>query len=829
MYKNYSDQSLLQVCAAVCFALSILFSNSGRILTAAEVMEITPETRQPISGKEADWIDGDYVLQNENLIAVIARPGALRDANMTVRGVGACLIDLTRREEWSDQLSCYYPGAGRYLFHDAGSVEFGVDESGEAYWKCQSSASVAGDGSVAELEYRLANADHSIKVSLTIKEPKKDKVKPIDGVRADRTFAFKSIESEGVAYCEDFSFRQTYGFKNIVSQKAAGWSSDRMRQLLYGAEALEELEESGAVRWRTEVIPAASPLDLWGILKGGAPQEISIVGAVGDQPRIELRLDDRDEATGKVTKSWMVSESGVSTVHLPPGEYKLIINAIGHEEKQVDLQVGTEAAKHQFQAGKATSVRLTVTDEQGTGIPCKATFFGKQKADGSETANPVFGIDSQSGSVGNCVYSADGTILRSIPAGAYDVLISRGPEYDVEYREIEVKPGQQITVTATMHRVVNTAGWVSAELHSHSSPSGDNTSDQLGRVENLLCEHLEFAPCTEHQRIESYDDQLEILGAMHLMATCSGMELTGSLLPINHQNAFPLKWSPRKQDGGGPRTDNQDPVNQIARLAMWDEGSDKIVQSNHPNMRQMLTDRNLDGEEDGGFAKMLDFMDVIEVHPPELIFLNQEQTDALKNPDSNRMLPWMKLIASGRRIPGVVNTDAHYNFHGSGSLRNWIRCSTDVPSEIKTAEMTQRLESGQIVMSTGPFMTVKLKHPSTDRVAQIGDTISLPEGKATLDVEIQCANWLDVNRVEVFIDGQMQPELSRTRTDHPDQFGQGVVKFQKSLPIQVESDAFIIVAAIGERLQLGRVMGDKEGKRAPVVVSNPIFIEVESK
>ena len=126
-------------------------------------------------------------------------------------------------------------------------------------------------------------------------------------------------------------------------------------------------------------------------------------------------------------------------------------------------------------------------------------------------------------------------------------------------------------------------------------------------------------------------------------------------------------------------------------------------------------------------------------------------------------------------------------------------------------------------------MTVKLKHPSTDRVAQIGDTISLPEGKATLDVEIQCANWLDVNRVEVFIDGQMQPELSRTRTDHPDQFGQGVVKFQQSLPIQVESDAFIIVAAIGERLQLGRVMGDKEGKRAPVVVSNPIFIEVESK
>ena len=57
-------------------------------------------------------------------------------------------------------------------------------------------------------------------------------------------------------------------------------------------------------------------------------------------------------------------------------------------------------------------------------------------------------------------------------------------------------------------------------------PQGDNTSDQLGRVENLVCEQIDFAPCTEHQRIESYDDQLEKLGAQEFMATCTGMELT---------------------------------------------------------------------------------------------------------------------------------------------------------------------------------------------------------------------------------------------------------------------------------------------------------------
>ena len=47
---------------------------------------------------------------------------------------------------------------------------------------------------------------------------------------------------------------------------------------------------------------------------------------------------------------------------------------------------------------------------------------------------------------------------------------------------------------AKLVRSVKTDGWISGDFHSHSSPSGDNTSSQLGRVLNLLCEHVEFAP-----------------------------------------------------------------------------------------------------------------------------------------------------------------------------------------------------------------------------------------------------------------------------------------------------------------------------------------------
>jgi hypothetical protein len=508
---------------------------------------------------------------------------------------------------------------------------------------------------------------------------------------------------------------------------------------------------------------------------------------------------------------------------LPPGRYRIKAEAIGHQPSEQEIVVGDEAAEHPFELGTATRVAVTITDEATQPIPCKVTFFGTETSSGDKTPDPEFGLDSQSGSVGNCVYTADGSFVRSIPPGSYDVLISRGPEYDVVFKRIDLEAGGEARIKATLRRVVDTTGWVSAELHSHSSPSGDNTSDQLGRVENLICEHLEFAPCTEHQRIESYDDQLEILGAEAYMATCSGMELTGSLLPINHQNAFPLKRSPYAQDGGGPRTSG-DPVNQIARLAMWDDNAVKVVQTNHPNMRQMLFDRDLDGTDDGGFSKMVDYMDIIEVHPPELIFLSDEETAALKDPDSNRMRPWMNLIRSGRRIPGVVNTDAHYNWHGSGSLRNWIRCSTDDPAEISIEEMIERLESGQIIMSTGPFMTVQLLHDDLESPAELGDEVEIKDDSAELAIKIQCANWLDVNRVEVFVNGERQPELSRTRATHGDAFGTGVVKFDQRLKVSLPPRSFIIVAAIGERLQLGRVMGTREGKRPPVVVSNPIYV-----
>ena len=56
----------------------------------------------------------------------------------------------------------------------------------------------------------------------------------------------------------------------------------------------------------------------------------------------------------------------------------------------------------------------------------------------------------------------------------------------------------------------------------------------------------------------------------------------------------------------------------------------------------------------------------------------------------------------------------------------------------------------------------------------------------------------------------------------------GVVKFDQRLELAIPENAFVIVAAIGQRLDLGRVMGKRYGRRPPVVVTNPIYVETSN-
>ena len=808
---------------AFCGALSVDATELTRLRKGAWD-EFVPR------GKEVDAIYGDLALRNEKVTLVIAAPLPTRNANMTVRDVGGGVIDFTQRHAANDQLSAFYPGGGSFKFHDMKQIM--VYRDGESVdWRAEAVRGKVVEARLRassgpcdfEVAYSLADGDDFVTVRSTYTNKGNEDVQVSlhDSLRADRTFQFNVDKATLTFSAADDWFQQAYGVQTLDAPPS--FTGTRSITIRY-ADKLVTLKptEKRVVQRRLFVQPHVAALQGQAArMLGRSVQAVRVAVADSQGPvrHAKLQLVHDGQTYPARTRS-----DGAAEFELPPGEWMVKVAAQGRppveQEFRVPANTNSPTTPHNVSVTMKPCgfVEGDIRDVDGRGVPCKVAFHGIEGAE-----SPDYGPDSSAYGVLNLQYTANGKFRAEIAPGQYEVLISRGPEHDMVAQVIQVQAEQTTPIRATLKRTVDTPGWISADFHSHSSPSGDNTGSQRGRVLNLLAEHIEFGPCTEHNRISTYTPHLREMGVEKLMATCPGMELTGGPLVINHQNAFPLKRAPRTQDGGGPVTDTN-PVVQIERLAMWDDASDKLVQTNHPNLVQIVGDKDQDGAYDGGFEGMLAFMDVIEVHPLSGIFTPPTK-DPAGRASRNPVFHWMQMLNLGHRIPGVINTDAHYNYHESGWRRNFMASDVDDPAKLKVAAIVKAGERGNIVMSNGPFLQVTMHAGSKQAIS--GDDIHVPSGEASVHVRVQCPNWLDINRVQVFVNGKPSESLNFTRRSHPEQFSDEVVKFDRRIPLQMKQDSHIIVAAAGEGLTLGRVMGPRYGKMMPVAVANPIFVDVD--
>ncbi|MDA0282150.1 MAG: hypothetical protein O3B86_02240, partial [Planctomycetota bacterium] len=141
----------------------------------------------------------------------------------------------------------------------------------------------------------------------------------------------------------------------------------------------------------------------------------------------------------------------------------------------------------------------------------------------------------------------------------------------------------------------------------------------------------------------------------------------------------------------------------------WDDRSEKLIQQNHPDMGWLYRDKDGNGEPDDGHPGIMPHIDVVEIHPvPDILTLDPFLTVSTYQ-GNNRIFNWLQLLNQGYRLAGVVNTDAHFNYHESGFLRNWIRSPTDDPAQIKPLDIVRAAEAGALIMSNGPFLEVEVR------------------------------------------------------------------------------------------------------------------------
>jgi hypothetical protein len=224
-------------------------------------------------------------------------------------------------------------------------------------------------------------------------------------------------------------------------------------------------------------------------------------------------------------------------------------------------------------------------------------------------------------------------------------------------------------------------------------------------------------------------------------------------------------------------------------------------------------------------------MNVMEIHPIDT-FLNPTRYDIRdgKAFGNQRTLNWLQLLNQGFRIYGVVNTDSHFNYHGSGGLRIWVKSSSDAPAAISSDEMRDHSRAGHIIMSNGPYLEVTFREAGNkDAGVFAGQDLHAASKKVTASIKVQCSNWFDIDTVIVLVNGRRSDKLTFSRDTHPAMFGsdKDVVKFHQDVNVDLIEDAHLIVLT-GHRTQLiGDVMGPMWGAQHPTAASNPVFIDID--
>lgn len=425
--------------------------------------------------------------------------------------------------------------------------------------------------------------------------------------------------------------------------------------------------------------------------------------------------------------------------------------------------------------GEVGSVMVTVR-EKGQAIPARVQVRGL-----SGTSDPDWGEDPDDGSALNAVHTRNGFVHGDLPPGRYRVIADRGFEYSAYETTVEVQAGQRALVSADLERVVDTRGWVSADLHLHAAPSPDAPQPLEDRVTALAASGVEVGVATDHNRVTDYGPVIDKLGLRPWVTSIVGDEVTTESTAFGHFNVFPL------EAGSEPlRYQSTSPAAILAearsRAPLFAEG---VVQINHPRMGDIgyFDVIRLDRDDVAGFEARtprapLDF-DTIEL-------FNGDDVASIGTVESI-MKDWMALIEAGHFITATGNSDSHrLSFHEPGLPRTLVASPSDDPASVDGKAVVRALRAGQAVVSSGPFVTLRVDEtPVGGRVAP---------GKHRVVARVQAPPWVDISYLEIVKKGK---SVARVEAPFSVAEGQGALRASIDIELELSEGDYVFAKAGG--------------------------------
>ena len=327
------------------------------------------------------------------------------------------------------------------------------------------------------------------------------------------------------------------------------------------------------------------------------------------------------------------------------------------------------------------------------------------------------------------------------------------------------------------------------------------------RIYEFVADDVQMIVATDHNVISDYEPYIRELNAGRYITSAIGDELTTGTW--GHFGAFPLPRDLERAGQGAVLVHHRQPADFFKDVRA--NAPDAIIDVHHPRIDAEIGyfdigqfDARSDRAGRPGFS--WDF-DAVEV-------MNGYQ-DPVRRSVDRVVDDWFSLLNHDHLVTATGNSDTHHlTFNIGGYPRNYVKLRDDRPEHVDPKAVAAAVRFHHAFFTTGPFVTLDVAGGT------IGDLVPARGGKARVEITVQAAPWISVDRVTLYLNGN---EAKRW-TVAP---GPTVVRFHETFEVTTPRDGYVVVRVDGDK-SLAPVVGDRKTFTAyPFALTNPVFLDVD--
>jgi hypothetical protein len=474
--------------------------------------------------------------------------------------------------------------------------------------------------------------------------------------------------------------------------------------------------------------------------------------------------------------------------------------AVGGSDVEVgDVSISSPArllVNVESQAGtSATYAQLVVVPSEpasGTVLP---TFQGLFPG-----CEPMLGPPHGGSPACNRALTDNGRFDLLVPPGRYHVYATRGPFASIDRATIELRSGQQVSLTLVSKTLADLVpkGAISGDFHVHGAGSYDSSIPDQDRVFSFLAADVDVIVATDHDVVTTYEDTIKAVSAP--LTVIPGVEQTPNILwfavpdetfprTLGHFNFWPLSTGARLRSAA-PWDELREPgqlMDDVEPLFLPDTIG--VRQLNHPYsesklgrdqgfLRAIKYDPRAPVATDPGFAASV-LRRVPGTRHRNMDWDVQEVMTGISRADWLRYRAlWFSLLSQGVLRAGTANSDTHsLALEQVGYPRNLVFGEYVKGNTLDIAAFDADVRAGHLVGTNGPVLEVSIVdadnkgdpfHPDLDPAKAIKLTPNM-----TLNIVVSGAPWIPVEEVRVIVNGSVkQHRMSQlTALANVDHFG----------------------------------------------------------